>query len=90
MSKVVNSEAGTGIVLAIIALVCVSISFIQTALGYELLAGTVFTWLFSFIISAFMLLTNFRLRTALQKGMAVGGILVFYSIIAFFSFTANS
>ncbi|MEM9991700.1 MAG: hypothetical protein AAF738_08050, partial [Bacteroidota bacterium] len=89
MNKTANSEAGTGIVLALIAIVCVSISFIQTALGYELLAGPIFTWLFSFIISAFMLLTNFRLRAALQKGLAAGGILVFYGIIAFFSFAGN-
>ncbi len=89
MSKIGNSEAGSGIILAIIAVVCVSISFIQTALGYESLAGPIFTWLFSFIISAFMLLTNFRLRGALQKGAAVAGILAFYGIIAFFSFAGN-
>ncbi|MEM8525487.1 MAG: MARVEL domain-containing protein [Bacteroidota bacterium] len=88
-SKHKQSNAGTGIVLAVIAVICVSISFIQTALGYELLAGPVFTWLFSLIISAFMLLTNLRLKDALQKGAAFMGILAFYFIIAFFSFAGN-
>ena len=67
MNKSENSNTGTGIVLAVIAVICVSISFIQTALGYKLLAGPVFTWLFSLIISAFMLLTNLRLRDNLQQ-----------------------
>ncbi len=89
MSQIKNSNAGTGIVLAVIAVICVSISFIQTALGYELLAGPVFTWLFSLIISAFMLLTNFRLKEALSDGKAVWGIAAFYVIIVFFSFAGN-
>ncbi|MEM9884901.1 MAG: hypothetical protein AAF849_03345 [Bacteroidota bacterium] len=89
MDKTENSNSGTGIVLAVIAVICVSISFIQTALGYKLLAGPVFTWLFSLIISAFMLLTNLRLRDNLRKGLAIGGIIAFYCIIAFFSFAGN-
>lgn len=89
MKKTESSNSGTDIALAIIAVICVSISFIQTALGYELLAGPIFTWLFSLIISAFMLLTNLRLRDALHKGAAIIGILAFYVIIAFFSFAGN-
>lgn len=58
----------TGFALLIIALICISISFVQTAIGYELLAGPIFTWLFSFVISAFLLIGNLKIKENVQTG----------------------
>ena len=79
----------TGFALLIIALICISISFVQTAIGYELLAGPIFTWLFSFVISAFLLIGNLKIKENVQTGKSVIGILSFFMIIAFFSFAGN-
>lgn len=77
------------LVLIILALICVSISFIQTARGYDELAGPVFNWAFSIVISLFILLLNFRFREHLRKGITILGILAFYLIVTSFSFAGN-
>ena len=79
----------TGFALIIIALICISISFVQTAIGYELLAGPIFTWLFSFVISAFLLMSNLMIKENVSTGKSLIGILSFFMIIAFFSFAGN-
>jgi len=84
-----GSNALENLVLIVLALICVSISFIQTARGYDELAGPVFNWAFSIVISLFILLLNFRFRDHLRKGLAIAGILVFYLIVTSFSFAGN-
>jgi len=73
----------------IISLACISISLVQTAIGYEPLFGSIVTWVVSGIISLFMLRTNFQLRKFLQEGKGVIGILLFYMVIATVSFIGN-
>ncbi len=84
-----GSHALENTVLIILALICVSISFLQTARGYDELAGPVFNWAFSIVISLFILLLNFRFRDHLRKGLAIAGILAFYLIVTSFSFAGN-
>lgn len=76
-------------VLIILALICISISFVQTAIGYEELAGSIFTWLFSLVICLFILLLNFRFREALRNEEALIGIVFFFFIVIAFSFAGN-
>lgn len=76
-------------VLIVLTLICISISFIQTAVGYEELAGSIFTWLFSLVICLFILLLNFRFREALRREERVVGILFFFLIVISFSFAGN-
>ena len=87
--KSTSSSKFTSFALLIIALICISISFVQTAIGYELLAGPIFTWLFSFVISAFLLIGNLKIKENVSTGKSVIGILAFFMIIAFFSFAGN-
>jgi hypothetical protein len=77
------------LVLVLLAVICVSISFVQTAVGYEELAGSVFTWLFSLVISLFILLLNYRFREALRLEYPVAGILLFFVVVVGFSFAGN-
>lgn len=84
-----TSSKFTSFALLLIALICISISFVQTAIGYELLAGPIFTWLFSFVISAFLLLSNLKLKESTSQGRSIWGILIFFMVIAFFSFAGN-
>lgn len=76
-------------VLVVLALICISISFVQTAVGYEELAGSLFTWLFSLVICLFILLLNFRFREALRREEGVIGIVFFFLIVIAFSFAGN-
>ncbi len=90
MSKKGNgSNAMENLVLIILAFICVSISFIQTGRGYNELAGPIFNWAFSIVISLFILLLNFRFRDHLRKGLTIVGILAFYLIVTSFSFAGN-
>jgi hypothetical protein len=84
-----GSHALENLVLVILALICVSISFIQTAKGYDELAGPIFNWAFSLVISLFILLLNFRFRDHLRKGLTILGILAFYLMVTSFSFAGN-
>ncbi|MEL7120213.1 MAG: MARVEL domain-containing protein [Bacteroidota bacterium] len=84
-----NSGAWENLILIILAFICVSISFIQTARGYDELAGPVFNWAFSIVISLFILLLNYRFRDHLRNGFAIWGILGFYLLVTTFSFAGN-
>ncbi len=84
-----GNHALENMVLVMLALICVSISFIQTGRGYDELAGPIFNWAFSIVISLFILLLNFRFRDHLRKGLAIVGILAFYLIVISFSFAGN-
>ncbi len=83
-----NKSDGIAFIL-IISLATVSISFIQTAIGYKPLFGGVITWVVSLVISLLMLRTNLQLRTFLQQNRNVVGLLLFYLVIALVSFIGN-
>lgn len=84
-----NSNVLENLILIILAFICVSISFIQTARGYDELAGPIFNWAFSIVISLFILLLNYRFRDHLRKGITILGILAFYLVVTSFSFAGN-
>lgn len=75
--------------VVIASVVCISISLIQTAIGYSPLFGSPITWIVSGIISIFMFRTNLELRSAIQTRSAIGGLVLFYLILTMVSFIGN-
>ena len=77
------------ILLAVLALIFVGISFIQTAIGYTELAGPIVAWLFSGVISLLLFYLNFKFRASIISRRGVWGVLLAFVLVAAFSFAGN-
>jgi hypothetical protein len=84
-----KGKQSNGIFLLILALLCASISFWQTAEGYFLIAGKVIAWALSFIFTILMLFLNVQIRNSISEGRSYKLILALYCIPALFSFAGN-
>src|SRR5262245_62176170 len=78
----------TDLVLAVLALILISVSFYQTWLGIDQLFGPAALPL-AFVVSVLLLFMNYLLRNAKLEGKSVGGLMAIYVVIASLCFIAN-
>ncbi len=77
-------------IILLITLICLSISFYQTGMGYSKLFGAwPLSFAFAFVLVLFMFLQNQRLMQRVSTGKAAGGILGVYLILTMASLGGN-
>jgi len=92
-SKIKQNSRFELIIIALVAFVCLGISFYQTTLGYKEAFGSILiSGAFALVVVSLLFYLNFRLRAARRNSLgagAIGGILTLYFIFTFASFAGN-
>lgn len=93
MEKQKEQDAVLGIVLLLIALLCLGFSFVTMTVGYKDLVGSLWgSAVLSLILVLMLFALNYRLRRGLQSGMPItqmSGVLVLYLVVVFASFSVS-
>jgi hypothetical protein len=86
-----EQDAVLGIVLLLIALLCLGFSFVTMTLGYKDLVGSIWgSGVLSLILVLMLFALNYRLRRGLQSGMSpkqMSGVIILYIVVVFASFS---